>query len=198
MKKVILSSALILFFTAYALHVRIIGAGSPIVLIPDPTKDKTTLSLPKYDETPTTTPVVPTPVIPTPTTSTTKPTTTTTKPATTPTPTTTPPAPTPTPPPVANTGKYKNGSYTGPSVDAYYGSVQVKVVISGGEITDVQFLDYPQDRSTSRRINDRAMPYLISEAISIQDSKVDAVSGASFTSAAFKKSLASALSQAKV
>lgn len=197
MKKVVLSSALILFFTAYALHVRIIGAGSPIVLIPDPTKDRTTLSLPKYDEAPTATPVVPTPVIPTPTT-TTKP-TTTPKPAITPTPTATPtPAPTPTPPPVANTGKYKNGSYTGPSVDAYYGSVQVKVVISGGEITDVQFLDYPQDRSTSKRINGRAMPYLISEAISIQDSKVDTVSGASFTSAAFKKSLASALSQAKV
>lgn len=103
-----------------------------------------------------------------------------------------------TPPPIAKTGKYRDGNYTGSSVDAYYGNVQVMATISGGKISDVQFLDYPQDRNTSVRINSRAIPYLTSEAISIQDSKVNAVSGASFTSAAFRKSLASALSQAKI
>lgn len=102
------------------------------------------------------------------------------------------------PSPIVSNSKYRDGNYTGSSVDAYYGNVQVMATISGGKISDVQFLDYPQDRNTSVRINSRAMPYLTSEAISIQDSKVNAVSGASFTSAAFRKSLASALSQAKI
>lgn len=98
----------------------------------------------------------------------------------------------------ANTGKYRDGSYTGDIVDAYYGNVQVMAIISGGKITDVQFLDYPQDRQNSVRINSRAMPRLVSEAISIQDSNVNTVSGASFTSAAYRASLSSALSQARV
>ena len=95
------------------------------------------------------------------------------------------------------TGKYKDGSYVGDVVDAYYGNVQVKAIISGGKITDVQFLDYPQDRQNSVRINLYAMPKLISEAISIQDSNVNTVSGASFTSTAYRESLSSALSQAR-
>ncbi len=118
-------------------------------------------------------------------------------------PTYTPKTPTPTgvassPTPSQNTGKYKNGTYTGPSIDAYYGNVQVKVVITGGKITDVQFLDHPQSRQTSIRINERAIPYLISEAISAQSADVNAVSGASFTSAAYKESLSSALNEATI
>lgn len=92
---------------------------------------------------------------------------------------------------------YKNGSYTGDSVDAFYGYVQVKATISGGKITDVQFLDYPHDRSNSVYINSQAMPYLTQEAISAQNANVDIISGATATSQAFQQSLASALAQAK-
>lgn len=94
------------------------------------------------------------------------------------------------------TGKYKNGTYTGQSADAYYGNVQVKVTIAGGKINDVQFLDYPHDRSTSQRINSQAMPYLQQEAIQAQSAQVNGVSGATATSGAFLQSLSSALSQA--
>ncbi len=100
--------------------------------------------------------------------------------------------------PTTNNLKYKDGNYIGKTIDAYYGNVQVRAIISGGKITDVQFLDYPQDRQNSIRINTRAMPYLISEAISVQDSNVDTISGASFTSAAYRESLSSALLQAKI
>jgi uncharacterized protein with FMN-binding domain len=96
----------------------------------------------------------------------------------------------------ASTGKYKDGAYTGNSVDAYYGLVQVKAIVSGGKITDVQFLNYPQDRGTSRQINSQAMPYLTQEAIVVQSAQVDIVSGATDTSQAFQQSLASALTQA--
>lgn len=124
-------------------------------------------------------------------------------PAPTPTPTPTP-APTPVPPPTSApapapqpTGQYKNGSYTGSPADAYYGTVQVKAVIQGGQISDVQFLQYPSDRSTSRYINSQAMPLLTQEAIQAQNANVSGVSGATATSGAFIQSLASALALAK-
>lgn len=115
----------------------------------------------------------------------------------TPTPIAYVPTPTPVVTPTKSTGIYKDGTYTGSVADAYYGNVQVQVTISGGRMTSIQFLDYPQDRSTSIRINSRAMPILIQEALSAQSAKVNGVSGASATSPAFVESLTYALNQAK-
>lgn len=92
--------------------------------------------------------------------------------------------------------KYKNGTYTGSVADAFYGNIQVQVVISGGKITDVIFLQYPNDRNTSIEINSQAMPMLKQEAIAAQSAQVDGVSGATATSGAFIQSLSSALQQA--
>ncbi len=101
------------------------------------------------------------------------------------------------PAPSVQTGQYRDGVYTGSSVDAYYGSVQVQVSVSGGRLADVQFLQYPSDRATSNRINTRAMSQLRGEAIANQSAPVDVVSGATETTGAFNQSLASALSQAQ-
>ncbi|MES2315428.1 MAG: FMN-binding protein [Patescibacteria group bacterium] len=114
----------------------------------------------------------------------------------TPSPTPTTPTPAPTTPP-SNTGKFKNGTYTGDSVDAFYGNVQVSAIISGGQLTNVTFLDYPRDRRTSLQKSNQAMPILKSEAISSQSANVNSVSGATYTSEAFTLSLTSALNQAK-
>lgn len=92
---------------------------------------------------------------------------------------------------------YKNGTYIGSVADAYYGNVQVRAIIAGGKITDVQFLAYPNDRQTSLSINTQAIPDLKNEAIVAQSANVDIVSGATATSQAFVQSLQSALSQAK-
>lgn len=110
-----------------------------------------------------------------------------------------PPTPTPviTPPPARKSG-YNDGSYTGDSADAFYGYVQVKAIIKGGKLVDVQFLDWPQDRGHSIDINGYAKPGLVSEAIQAQSANVDIVSGATATSEAFIQSLDSALSQAKI
>ena len=94
-------------------------------------------------------------------------------------------------------GQYTDGTYTGAAENAYYGTLQVAAVIQNGAIADVKFLQYANDRSTSRYINAQAMPQLTQEAISVQSANVDIVSGATFTSEAFQKSLASALAQAK-
>lgn len=96
----------------------------------------------------------------------------------------------------SSTGNYKDGSYTGSIADAYYGNVQVRATISGGKITDVRFLQYPNTHSTSVYINQQAMPYLQQEAIKAQNSNVNIISGATYTSQAFIQSLSNALSQA--
>jgi uncharacterized protein with FMN-binding domain len=74
-----------------------------------------------------------------------------------------------------------------------YGTVQVQVVIQGGQITDVQFLNHPSGREESNQINQYAMPILIEEAIASQSADVQVVSGATLTSRAFIDSLQSAL-----
>lgn len=101
--------------------------------------------------------------------------------------------------PVAETETilYKDGEYTGVSVDAFYGRVQVVAIIEGGKITDVKFLDYPQEQATSVQISGAAVKVLRVEAIQTQKAQVDIVSGATQTSKAFRESMASALAQAK-
>jgi uncharacterized protein with FMN-binding domain len=92
---------------------------------------------------------------------------------------------------------YKNGTYTGSVADAQWGYVQVKAVIQGGKITDVQWLQYPNERDRSVEINQYADPQLTQEAIQTQSAQVDLVSGATDTSVAFIQSLSDALSQAQ-
>lgn len=94
-------------------------------------------------------------------------------------------------------GQYRDGEFTGNAADAFYGLIQVKAIISGGKIIDVQFLQYPNDRSTSIEINTQAMPMLKQEAIIAQNSNVDIISGATDSSRAFIESLGNALVQAK-
>ena len=180
MKKLILSGVFIVIFIMYAVYQSFGGAGT-VAYVSNNSNTITTNTIPSTQTTtPTPTPqpvVVPTKTTPAPT-----------------------PTPTPvvvTPPPVVKKGLYTDGTYTGNVADAYYGNIQVQVAVSGGQISDVVFLQYPSDRSTSRRINGQAMPILKSEAISAQSSNVNIVSGATDSSQAFRQSLASALSQAK-
>lgn len=99
-------------------------------------------------------------------------------------------------PPSTSSTAFKNGTFTGTSEGAYWGNVQVAVTISGGKMTNVKFLQYPNSHQTSVYINQQAMPYLQQEAIKAQSSNVQTVSGATYTSQAFQQSLQTALSQA--
>lgn len=102
-----------------------------------------------------------------------------------------------TPPvPSAKSG-YKDGTYTGSIADAYYGPVEVKADIKSGALDGVSFVLFPNGHQTSVYINDQAMPLLTQEAISAQSANVNSISGATFTSAAFEQSLASALKKAR-
>ena len=106
----------------------------------------------------------------------------------------------PTPVPTSSSvpqGQFADGTYTGPSVDAFYGLVQVQADVQDGKLASVNFLQYPNDRNTSRFINEQAMPILQSEAIQAQSANVEIVSGATDTSQAFSQSLGTALAKAK-
>jgi uncharacterized protein with FMN-binding domain len=101
------------------------------------------------------------------------------------------------PPASVSTSLYKDGTYMGGVADAFYGQVQVQAVIQGGQIKDIQVLNFPQDRRTSQRINSVALPYLRSEVIQAQSANIDLISGATLTSQAYIESLQSALNSAR-
>jgi uncharacterized protein with FMN-binding domain len=92
---------------------------------------------------------------------------------------------------------YKDGTYTGSVADAQWGYVQVKAIIQQGKITDVPFLQYPNDRNRSVNINAYADHQLTSEAIQAQSANVDIITGATDSSEAFIQSLSDALAKAK-
>jgi len=99
--------------------------------------------------------------------------------------------------PVQMMGLYKNGTYNGSVEDAFYGPLQVQAIITNGNISDVIFLQFPNDNRTSQFVNSQADPMLKQEAIQVQSAQVDIISGASASSQAFQASLANALAQAK-
>ncbi len=92
--------------------------------------------------------------------------------------------------------QYKDGAYTGPVVDAYYGLMQIQAIIKGGRLQSIKVLQYPNDRRTSIFINRQALPMLRDEVISAQSANVDIVSGATLSSEAFIQSLGAAISKA--
>lgn len=90
----------------------------------------------------------------------------------------------------------QSGSFTGPVVNVYYGNVQVEAVVKNGKVQNVVILQHPNDNGTSIYINSVAMPYLIQEAVQAQSANIQLISGATFSSMGFVKSLTGALSQA--
>lgn len=88
---------------------------------------------------------------------------------------------------------------TGATVQTQYGPVQVKVTISAStgtpKLVDVTALQLPQGGNSSR-ISSYAGPQLRQEALASNGSRVDTVSGATYTSGGYRSSLQSALDAA--
>ncbi|MEY9855731.1 uncharacterized protein with FMN-binding domain [Catenulispora sp. GAS73] len=88
-----------------------------------------------------------------------------------------------------------SGSFTGSVVDTRYGPMQVQAVLSAGKLTDVTVLQQTTGGHSSQ-IDSYALPQLKSEAIKAQNANIDAVSGATYTSAGYAQSLQAALDAA--
>jgi uncharacterized protein with FMN-binding domain len=85
----------------------------------------------------------------------------------------------------------------GPVVQNPYGSVQVRVILTNGKITDVQPLQMPSDRQYSQEISQQAAPLLHDEVLQAQSAQINLLSGATYTSDAYQQSLQGALDQIK-
>lgn len=103
----------------------------------------------------------------------------------------------PLPPKSSAINGYTDGTYVGTRENAYYGYVQVQLTFKDGVITDAIALESPSKQRESQKINTWAIPKLQTETIAAQSDSVDTVSGATYTSKAFKKSIASAIGEAK-
>jgi len=86
---------------------------------------------------------------------------------------------------------------TGSVIRTAYGPVQVRVTMRGDQLVDVQALQLPSDRSRSARISQEAGPILRTEALRAQSANIDIVSGASYTSEGYARSLQSAIDAAR-
>ncbi|MCT7354580.1 FMN-binding protein, partial [Streptomyces sp. 15-116A] len=76
------------------------------------------------------------------------------------------------------------------------GAVQVRLTVSGGKITKAEAVQAPKG-GQSDQITSNAVPKLNQAALAAQSADIDAVSGATYTSTGYKKSLQSALDKAK-
>ena len=85
---------------------------------------------------------------------------------------------------------------TGAVDNTSYGPMQVQVTMAGSKITGVKVLQQTNTGSLSQQIDANAIPQLTKETLAAQSARIDAVSGASYTSAGYIKSLQSALDQA--
>ena len=88
----------------------------------------------------------------------------------------------------------KNGIFKGSAAKNPYGTIQVSIKISGGKITAAD-ATYPV-KDNSATINPPAIAALKQSTLQAQSADIDAVSGATFTSESYVKSLQAAIDQA--
>jgi len=100
----------------------------------------------------------------------------------------------------AGTGGAATGTLTageraviGNVADTDYGPVQVQVIVKAGQIVKVNILEQPESTQEDIQIGQYAFPQLIAETVRAQSARIDAVSGASYTSGGYIQSLQSAL-----
>lgn len=80
----------------------------------------------------------------------------------------------------------------GSAVQTKYGPVQVRITVSGTKITKAEAVKAPQGGLNSKKTA-QSVPVLGRETVAAQSADIDSVSGATYTSDGYKKSLQSAL-----
>jgi uncharacterized protein with FMN-binding domain len=97
------------------------------------------------------------------------------------------------PGPAASSPQPAKTVLTGKVVQTADGPMQVQVTLVGHRITAVTVLQHTDNGTNSELIDSRAIPQLNHETLAAQSAKIDAVSGASYTSEGYIQSLQSAL-----
>jgi uncharacterized protein with FMN-binding domain len=89
-----------------------------------------------------------------------------------------------------------SGTVTGDAAPTQYGVEQVRLTVADGKITKAEAVQAPKG-GTSDQKTALAVPKLNQEAVAAQSARIDAVSGATYTSTGYRKSLQSALDKMK-
>src|SRR3954453_7824055 len=98
-------------------------------------------------------------------------------------------------PPATPGGSRSPTSATGDAISTRYGNAQVRVTVQDGKITKIEALQLQGNGPKSFQTSGSAEPILRQEVLATQTAAVDAVSGATITSASYEASLQSALDQ---
>ncbi|WP_432153308.1 FMN-binding protein [Streptomyces tricolor] len=85
-----------------------------------------------------------------------------------------------------------SGAVTGDAAQTQYGAVQVRLTVSAGKITEAEAVQAPTGGLSGQK-TELAVPRLNQQAVAAQSADIDVVSGATYTSEGYKKSLQSAL-----
>jgi len=88
-----------------------------------------------------------------------------------------------------------SGTVTGDAARTQYGAVQVRLTVADGRITKAEAVQAPKG-GQSDQVTANAVPKLNQAAVAAQSADIDAVSGATYTSAGYKQSLQSAIDKA--
>ena len=97
--------------------------------------------------------------------------------------------------PQGGTAAAGNGTVDGNVAQTQYGNVQVRLTVSNGKITKADAVQAPKGGLSDQKTA-MAVPKLNQEAVAAGSAKIDAVSGATYTSSGYMQSLQSALDQA--
>ena len=98
---------------------------------------------------------------------------------------------------IVDPSRMMDGSHLGAVVTNPYGPVQVRVDVRGGRIVDVVAVRLPTAAARGIEIGMRATPVLREQALERQSADLDTVSGATYTSDGYRRSLQSALDAAR-
>ncbi|MFF6983260.1 FMN-binding protein [Streptomyces sp. NPDC008343] len=88
-----------------------------------------------------------------------------------------------------------SGTVTGDAAQTQYGAVQVRLTVANGKITKAEAVQAPKG-GQSDQVTANAVPKLNQAVVTAQSANVDAVSGATYTSNGYKKSVQSAIDKA--
>ncbi|MFF4488395.1 FMN-binding protein [Streptomyces sp. NPDC001544] len=88
------------------------------------------------------------------------------------------------------------GTVTGDVAQTQYGPVQVRLTVANGKVTKAEAVQAPKG-GTSDQKTALSVPKLNQEAVAAGTANIDSVSGATYTSTGYKKSLQSALDKVK-
>ena len=94
---------------------------------------------------------------------------------------------------VAQSGVLHDGVWSGSVEQNRFGPVQVQVNVANARIVSVTPLQVPNARSRSARISEIAIPMLTAEVLNVQSARIHGVSGATYTSVSYARSLQAAL-----